>query len=283
MNCSHSVRWALGAVLFSAVLSFPASAEHRDPAPIAEEAVQKVLDGLRANPPHPLPEMLRHHLDETQEIVRQMERDEAGGITEDERMTCFENRRALLASKLHELEMTRSELRAQFAQTRAKLVSLKLNEKVKAWDALQAKVEQRFDRMKRALDGVHRSHGKAERSASMAEVKSILRDSHESVKNREAVPAPIRSRRSGLYSPRLSNPAVLGTRMYRPLNIYLARVPRTTSMRFWATRCSWRLYPILRRRKRAPASTTPPIWRRIRKSSSRRRLRLWRNNSNIPR
>jgi hypothetical protein len=80
----------------------------------------------------------------------------------------------LMSAKVAELETVRIEVRARMAQTRAKFASAGLTVKVKDWDALSAKVEDRFNRVVKALDGIHKADNRNSRSSAIRHAKSEL-------------------------------------------------------------------------------------------------------------
>src|SRR5206468_7403968 len=114
-----------------------------DPAPISDEVVERVLRDLKAGRAHPLPHALSRHLDEASELIKQIEQEDQNA-----------EKHTLLAAHIQQLDTLRSAIRAQFSETRATLVSLGATDKVQAWDDLLLKVEQRFDRIARALKAV---------------------------------------------------------------------------------------------------------------------------------
>jgi len=177
------------AVSTGLLFASPVFAVQVDPAPISDEVVQRVLSDLGGGQSNPLPETLRHHLDESSALIKQIEQSEQSGDSAADKQSRFAAKRMLLAAKIQELETLRLEVRNQFAQTRAKLVSLGLTEKVKEWDRQLAKVEQRFDRAGQALDRVRLSNGKVERGGLVTAAKLTLHDLHGKVKDHEASPS----------------------------------------------------------------------------------------------
>ncbi len=176
-----------GAVLGVLFLA-PAVAAPTDVAPIPDEVVQSVLRGHRAGHANPLPDLLRHHLDDATTLLDQVEKIDQGGGDPRKREASHDTKRMLLQSKAHELKTLRKEVEDQFAETRAKLVSLGVDDKVRAWDALLQQVEHRFDRMDRALNGVRLSKDKRQRGKALAKARLELRALHGKVKDREAAP-----------------------------------------------------------------------------------------------
>ncbi|GAB4512556.1 MAG: hypothetical protein Tsb0026_16580 [Sulfuricaulis sp.] len=188
MRISRLTCQSIGAMLLGLSFFYSALAEHRDPAPIPDEATNRVLDDLRRFRPHPLPDLLDRNLDEASSLIRETEQDETDTGTAFQRQSRWETRRSLIAAKVHEFETLRTDIRNHFASTRAKLKSLGLTEKVKEWDKLKAQVENRFDRVQRALNDVHKSKDGTERRKGLAGARAELDELHEKVKRRQAVP-----------------------------------------------------------------------------------------------
>ncbi|MDH4099524.1 MAG: hypothetical protein OEV28_02975 [Nitrospirota bacterium] len=122
-------------VVFILSLSI-AYAEHRDIAPIPADVVQQLTKG-RNQPDNPLAIALARHLDEAESLINDIEDTDSKGGSE----TVIASKRMLMEGKLNELATMREEVRRYFAETRARLVSLGLEDKANELDGLLAKVE----------------------------------------------------------------------------------------------------------------------------------------------
>jgi RHS repeat-associated protein len=159
-----------------------------DPAPVPDEVIQKIVREPRSRQVNPLPEILRHHLDGTSALLKDIEKIDQEGGDPRRQESSHQTKRMLLQSKLHELNALRKEVKSQISERRAKLLSLGLNDKVRDWDNLLKQVEDRFDRMNRALEGVRTSRDRQQRRSALSRAKVEMRDLHEKVKGREAPP-----------------------------------------------------------------------------------------------
>lgn len=160
-------------------------AEHRDPAPLSDQVVQRLVRE-RLQPENPLTFALGRHLDTTSLLLKSLEQAESGGIGPSAEKTNISAKRAQLAGQRRELVTLRNELRAQFVPARAKLVQLGLNDKVKAWDELLLKAEQRFDRVGRALDAIdNNSNNPQQRKQALAKARGELAALHDKTRERE--------------------------------------------------------------------------------------------------
>jgi RHS repeat-associated protein len=205
----HFLRGALYVALTTACLSGPALAEHLDPAPIPDEVVQSLVHNRLAQP-DPLVQSLFAHLDDAGALIREFEQQNGRPDSEaGDRDAILSTKRALLSSKINELEAARAEARARFATTRAKLQSLGLTDKLNEWNKLASQVENRFDRIEHALDAVRTGSDKGVRTAALSHAKAELRTMHEDVKARSAAPLdqPIPSWHQDAPRPPLQEPA----------------------------------------------------------------------------
>ncbi|KAF0218591.1 MAG: hypothetical protein FD174_2684 [Geobacteraceae bacterium] len=168
----------VAALNFSAATTFAA---HRDPAPIPDEVVERLANN-RQGGDDPLALALGRHLDEATELLRQMEDEDNRPVSSD---SVVATKRMLLAAKGNELTTLRSEIRAKLAETRGRLVSLGFIEKVREWDALRLQVEERFERITRALAEVKDAPDKRLRGKAAASARRELHDLHGKVKERE--------------------------------------------------------------------------------------------------
>ncbi|MFZ5593917.1 MAG: DUF6531 domain-containing protein, partial [Pseudomonadota bacterium] len=167
-------------LLLAFTLGGPVCAAHVDPAPLAAEVAGRVLHDLQAGQSDPLPEALGRHMDEAGALLRQTE--QAEGAPQADLSAAL---RTQFAAKRQEVGVLRGEARARFAATRARLVVLGLSGQVAAWDALLKQVENRFDRLDRALASVQDSRASHERAMALAQTKAELKALHEQVKDRE--------------------------------------------------------------------------------------------------
>ncbi|MBC7994368.1 MAG: type IV secretion protein Rhs, partial [Rhizobacter sp.] len=127
-----------------AVTGAAAQTTRVDPAPVNEEVVQR-LARQRVGTPDALPQLLQRRLDESGTLLREITRGDADDAG---------SRRARVAALAQQIESLRSEARVRMAASRERLQSLGLTDKLSEWDALSARVEQRFDGMRRSLDAV---------------------------------------------------------------------------------------------------------------------------------
>ncbi len=165
-------------LLTSGLLSLPAKAEHRDPAPIPDEVISRIV-GLQRGAMDPLVQALSRHLDEAADLLRQVEEHTTGDGT------ALAAKLMLLHGKSNELGVLRTELRSRFASTRERLSSLGLTEQVAAWDALLIKVEERFDLLSRSLEAVRTAPDKHGRDIVVAKARKELHNLHGRLKDRE--------------------------------------------------------------------------------------------------
>lgn len=152
-------------------LACTAQAQHRDPAPLPSDVVRTLVNATRAKAPPAYVTALRSHLDNLMVI--------AGG--ED-----GESQRMLLSGKRNELGVLRGQAQADLAQTRARLQSLGLTDKAQALDEYAAKVDERFERLSRALAATNTDRV-AERSEALQHLRSELQVLHSDVAARERV------------------------------------------------------------------------------------------------
>jgi RHS repeat-associated protein len=175
----------LGVIIFC-FSSADVQAGQRDPAPLPDDVVLKIIE-KSAVAQDPTAERLRRHLDETVELLKQTEEDqepqEAG-----KPFALKASRRMLVAGKLNELASMREEVAARFSEIRQKLVALKLPDKIQEWDAILNRVEERFDRITAALEDLRNSSNPSRKKRSLNKAKALLHDLHEKVMEREAAP-----------------------------------------------------------------------------------------------
>ncbi|MDD5760259.1 MAG: transglutaminase-like domain-containing protein, partial [Desulfobulbaceae bacterium] len=177
---SLSRRWLSIFFIFLvlSVITSTASAGHLDPAPLPDEVINRIA-GQNQQPDNPLVLSLRHHLDEATDLLKSF--DENSPADE----SALASRRMLLHAKGNELSIVRKELRARFAATRERLVSLGLDQQVAAWDKLLNSVEDRFDRVDRSLTEVRRVADKHSRGKAVTKALKELHNLHGKIKEQE--------------------------------------------------------------------------------------------------
>ena len=167
-----------------------AQAGHVDPAPIDDVVVQKLVQERLATP-DPLPGVLSARLDEAAALIGEVARSDARpNLSRDSRESLLASKRMLLSAKKAELESLRGEARARLASTRNRFESLGLADKVKAWDELTAKVENRFDRVTQALEGVRSAGNTQARARALTHARKEFESLHQVVPARDTVPLP---------------------------------------------------------------------------------------------
>ena len=164
-----------------------AHAEHRDVAPLPDDVVQKLLQKVAPQHDQTI-ERLRRHLDETSTLLKQTEAEEIPLQEAGSSFALRAERRSLIAAKLNELASVREEARTRFSEIRQKLLDLNLPDKVKEWDALKAKVEERFNRVNSAMEELRASKDHTGKKKSLAKAKALLSELHEKVIEREMAP-----------------------------------------------------------------------------------------------
>lgn len=141
-----------------------------DPAPVDREVVQRLVH-QRLGKPDALPQVLQRRLDESGALLREIARpksDQDAG-----------SRRARVAALAQQVESLRTEARQRLAASRERLQAQGLSDQLTKWDALSARVEQRFDTMRRSLDAVSAAASPAlarqAAAAALAELDAVAR------------------------------------------------------------------------------------------------------------
>ena len=120
-----------------------ARADHIDPAPVADEVVQKLVRKQLAQP-DPLAQVLSQKLDEAELLIAEVEQQNSRPDSEaSSRDGVLASKDMLLAAKADELESVRKEARLRIAETRTKFLSLGLREKAAQWDIIASQIEGR--------------------------------------------------------------------------------------------------------------------------------------------
>lgn len=147
---------------------------HVDPAPLPTDVSTKITASATDGRPHPLPEMLNRQLDETSQLLRQLESSEIQK-TFSGQSSASTPRQFLVASKRQELKVLRDEIKATFAEASSDSLSgnLRLSR-----EQLQ-QVENRFDRLDGALEKVENSQSSQVRAQAIAAAKAELAESYE--------------------------------------------------------------------------------------------------------
>ena len=166
-----------------------ARADHIDPAPVADEVVQKLVRKQLAQP-DPLAQVLSQKLDEAELLIAEVEQQNSRPDSEaSSRDGVLASKDMLLAAKADELESVRKEARLRIAETRTKFLSLGLSEKAAQWDIIASQIEDRFDRINVALKGVQSASDKHGRSQALSHAKTELHVLHRDIRERRDFPA----------------------------------------------------------------------------------------------
>jgi RHS repeat-associated protein len=172
-------------VAFVLVSVSAASAAPMDPAPLPDDVVRRLVRGQAGSrPPRPMPAVVARHLDEVVGLLGRLEQDEATAAPGSARATT----RMLLASKVHELDAARGEIRERHAGVRARLLALGQPDQVSAWDDVLTTAEERFDRVARAIGDVVRAAGAAESTRARRQARAELETLHRRVRTQETLP-----------------------------------------------------------------------------------------------
>ena len=152
-----------------------AHADHVDPTPIPADVIQKLVTERLAAPVSPLPNTLLKRLTEARALIDEVQQSEAKSYADDSARTdALTAKQMLLRAKVTELEMVRNEVRTRMTPTRAVLASHGLNDKVKEWDNLTAKIESRFTRIESALNAVRDAKTTNDRTRALSSAKTAL-------------------------------------------------------------------------------------------------------------
>lgn len=143
----------------AALVAMHAWADHRDPAPLSDDVVQKIVSINRAAPSAPSLSALNKHLDELIEITNSLP---------------GPSHRMLVAGKRHELNITRKAVRTDMDAMRQRLLAQGLSEQIKAWDRLAGQIEDRFDRLDKASAAVD-DDDEARRGKALQHLKDELK------------------------------------------------------------------------------------------------------------
>jgi RHS repeat-associated protein len=176
-------------LLLGASASLTTWAQPADPAPLGDEVIQR-LTRERIPPLDPLPELLARRLDEASALLREVQRGGAASVAFGSNDQASAGRSTRFAAQAAELQALRLEARARLAATRARFESLGLADKTREWDALTARIENRFEQVQRAMLSVRNAAGQAGQQAAalaLAEI-SAARSSAEAPDN-AAMPA----------------------------------------------------------------------------------------------
>jgi hypothetical protein len=174
-----------------AALNLPfAYAGRPDPAPLPDDVVHTLLENVKSHQ-DPTAKRLRRYLEETSEILQKADAEETSSTNAESTHALRAELRVSIAAKLNELLSMREEVRSRFVETRQKLVDLSLPEKVETWDALKAKVEERFDRINAVLSELRDSKDFATKKKALVKAKALLHDLHGKVLAQEAVPGGV--------------------------------------------------------------------------------------------
>lgn len=155
-----------------------ARAEHRDPAPLPDEVITRIV-GQQQQPDDPLAQSLRQHLGEATDLLSKL--NDESSVGDAARTT----KRMLLHAKSNELNVVQGELRTRFAATRKRLVSLGLTKQVADLDILLVKVEERFDRVGRSFEEVRIAPDRPGRRKAVAKALQVLHELHGKILEQE--------------------------------------------------------------------------------------------------
>lgn len=153
-----------------------------DPAPVDREVVQRLVH-QRLGKPDALPQVLQRRLDESGALLREIARPKSG---ED-----AGSRRARVAAAAQQIESLRTEARQRLATSRDRLQAQGLADQLTEWDALSARVEQRFDTLRRSLDAVGAAAGPAQARRAAAQALAEMDAVAKAGARRDRVDMPV--------------------------------------------------------------------------------------------
>jgi YD repeat-containing protein len=176
-------RRAAGLVLVCAALAAAgvcAQTTRADPAPVGDEIVQRMVQ-QRVAAPDALPQVLVRRLDESGALLRELARREDDDLP---------SRQARIAAAAQQIESLREQARLHLTTTRERLQAQGLADKLGEWDALSARVDERFTRLRRALETV-RGAGSAQVRQVAAGALGELETVHDGVTARDQPEMPV--------------------------------------------------------------------------------------------
>ena len=151
-----------------------AFAGHEDVAPLPDDVVKTLVQN--ATPHHDMAsERLHRYLDDLSEVLRVMAPEDA----------CMPEK-----GRLDDLELVHEDVRLHFDTIRQKLLVLNLPEKVKAWDEIEARVEDRFNSLRGVLQELGSSPNYEGKKAALEKARGLLHELHGRVKEQDADTKP---------------------------------------------------------------------------------------------
>src|SRR3989338_6940376 len=166
---NYSLQAVLSAVFF--YCAFPAAVlgAQVDLAPIPDDVVQKLVPKTSAVLAHPLPDKLQSHLEEALALLQQMEEE-----TQFSLLQAQSTKAMLLGGKIQELNTLRPEINVLFSDLGPKLLPAASPEKLKAWDDLRLKVEDRLDEILLLLQNILKSQATVGYGAVLSKGKAAI-------------------------------------------------------------------------------------------------------------
>ncbi len=167
----------LGAIALGAAVSNDVFAEHRDPAPIPDDVVEKLFKSFNiGGQPDRLLDALSHSLDEAVMLLQQMENDEAKSNSD----LPTAAQRMLLESKIYEIRSLRDEFRSRLVERTSKKSSKSAKPgTLTMQDVFARQIENRFARVIDALEGTQTGTDRHTRRNARARARQVLYELHE--------------------------------------------------------------------------------------------------------
>ncbi len=167
-SVSIGVLFALVVALFSSP-----SLAHRDAAPMSSEVIEKVTARHRQTKLHAATQLERH-LQETDRILREMERKNAGRSTGARVSNSDLGAEGMqVDGKRREFEVVSDEIRRSIGDLKSRLAQRGLAG-ASDLDSLRAKVDQRFARLEASLKAVRRASTGGERAVALRDARRLL-------------------------------------------------------------------------------------------------------------
>ena len=210
----------VAALLLAGVVGAGAMAQERrpDPAPVGDEVVRQMLR-QRSAAPDTLPQVLQQRLDESAAVLRDLEgreRDDAP------------SRRMRVAAAAQQVAALRGEARLRLREVRERMAAAGQSDKLAEWDALSARVDERFERVRSALESVRGAEGAQSREKArqaLAELR-VLHDEGAAARDKTEMPVLKPNWRSQKAQPRselrraVEQPRYLSVREEAPFYVF---------------------------------------------------------------
>jgi transglutaminase-like putative cysteine protease len=162
--------------VIAACLSAGAFAAPRDAAPIPDDVVEILVRPHATEVAHPLAEKLEKQLNDIQEVLNDLQSPDLASTH---------------ATKLQILEAADIELEVKqtqwddYAKAYRKRIEQRIGNHTKDWDDLQLKIDERFGRIKNALQAVHEAKNEGARIIAIRKAQEVLHDLYEKRRERQ--------------------------------------------------------------------------------------------------